>query len=443
MSYAVETKKRKFQRVLDSLTKPSSAESSKPPTAREQLHGEPSAAKKIRLGDRDDGSLASARRSILKVGRPSSRDSSASSTRPSFVPWDRERFLERLETFRRVDRWSPKPSAISEVEWAKRGWICTDKSRVTCVGGCGGSVVVKLPDELDELDGYDFDKVEERRQVRDKLVEEYASRLAQGHGESCPWRNKGCDATIHRLALSNADNAISALQTRYSNLVKMADQLPAETIIQTPGSFNIEEVISTLPPNFDGTEAPVETTEPRTPQRTEETHESLPTPPVVNRTAFILAFFGWDTTADKAAGLASCSACFRRLGLWMYKPKENGDPGIYDSLEVATEHMEYCPWVNGKAQSGTGRPSDKQAELPSGWEVLAQALRVKHRRRMRSATSASSRAVSESPSVDGSLFDESNDDTKKASDREWWSKILRMRQMLNVKTPKKRTAASP
>ena len=170
MSYAVETKKRKFQRVLDSLTKPSSAESSKPPTAREQLHGEPSAAKKIRLGDRDDSSLASARRSILKVGRPSSRDSSASSTRPSFVPWDRERFLERLETFRRVDRWSPKPSAISEVEWAKRGWICTDKSRVTCVGGCGGSVVVKLPDELDELDGYDFDKVEERRQVRKCLL---------------------------------------------------------------------------------------------------------------------------------------------------------------------------------------------------------------------------------------------------------------------------------
>lgn len=293
----------------------------------------------------------------------------------------------------------------------------------------------------------------------DKLVEEYADRLAQGHGESCPWRNKGCDgvfkrleheimtdliiATIHRLALSNADTAISTLQTRYSNLVKIADQLPAETMIQTPDSFNIEEVMSTLPPNFDGTEAPVETTEPRTPQRTEETHESPPTPPVVNRTAFILAFFGWDTTAEKAAGLASCSACFRRLGLWMYKPKENGDPGIYDSLEVATEHMEYCPWINGKAQSGTGRASDKQAELRSGWEVLAQALRVKHRRRMRSTTSAGSRAVSESPSVDGSLFDESNDDTKKASDREWWSKILRMRQMLNVKTPKKRTAASP
>lgn len=293
----------------------------------------------------------------------------------------------------------------------------------------------------------------------DQLVDEYANRLVQGHGESCPWRNKGCDglfnqlgneimtdrviATIHRLALSNADVAISALQTRYSNLVKIADSLPAETIIQPPESFNIEEIISTFPPKFDGTEAPVETTEPQTPQPTEEAHENPPTPPVVNKTAFVLAFFGWDTTAEKAPGLASCSACFRRLGLWMYKPKENGDPGIYDSLEVATEHMEYCPWINGQAQSGTGRASDKQAVLPNGWEVLAQALRVKHRRRMRATTSAGSRAVSESPSLDGSLFDESNDDTKKASDREWWSKILRMRQMLNVKTPKKRSAASP
>jgi hypothetical protein len=34
------------------------------------------------------------------------------------------------------------------------------------VGGCGGSVVVKLPDELDELDGYDLDKVQERKEVR-------------------------------------------------------------------------------------------------------------------------------------------------------------------------------------------------------------------------------------------------------------------------------------
>ncbi|BAE57398.1 unnamed protein product [Aspergillus oryzae RIB40] len=180
MSYAVETKKRKFHRVLESLTKPSNAESSSKPTpaattatttttanTNERISAD-LAAKKARLSDRQDGNdLASVRKTVLRVARSSSRDSSvSSSSRPSYVPWDRERFLERLETFRRVDRWSPKPSAINELEWAKRGWICTDVSRVACVGGCGGSVVVKLPDELDELDGYDSEKVQERKEVR-------------------------------------------------------------------------------------------------------------------------------------------------------------------------------------------------------------------------------------------------------------------------------------
>lgn len=164
MSYAVETKKRKFHRVLESLTKPTTSEPTKSATAEAPATIRDASNKKARL---DAPGFSLARNSLLKVARPSSRDSSSSSTsRPSFVPWDRERFLERLETFRRVDRWAPKPSAISEVEWAKRGWICTDVARVTCAGNCGGSVVVKLPDELDELDGFDAEKVQERKEVR-------------------------------------------------------------------------------------------------------------------------------------------------------------------------------------------------------------------------------------------------------------------------------------
>lgn len=174
MSYALETKKRKFHRVLDSLSKPpqtadSSAKPSAAPTATLREHAPTDLSiKKVRLSNGDDLAPSSVRNSILKVTRPASRVSSTSvpPTRPSFVPWDRERFLERLETFRRVDRWSPKPASVNEVEWAKRGWICTDVNRVACVGGCGGSVVVKIPDELDELDGYDTEKVQERKEVR-------------------------------------------------------------------------------------------------------------------------------------------------------------------------------------------------------------------------------------------------------------------------------------
>jgi hypothetical protein len=218
----------------------------------------------------------------------------------------------------------------------------------------------------------------------------------------------------------------------------MADRLPSQEVIQTPESFHLKDVIKILPANFEPIASRTETVEPQTPRHASGNREASPSKePTINETAFALAFFGWDTVADGAAGLAGCGACFRRLGLWMYKPKDNGDISVYDALDVANEHMEYCPWISGKAQSGTGKSSEKPAELRSGWEILAQALKTKHRRRVRSTASIDSRAVSEAPSVDGPSFGEANSDAKKASDREWWSKLRRMRQVLNVKSPKK------
>ncbi|RDW81155.1 uncharacterized protein DSM5745_04712 [Aspergillus mulundensis] len=464
MSYALETKKRKFHRVLESLTKPSNPESSKQPASSATAQHGPS-AKRARLSGRDDSILGSVRKDILKIARPVSRASSVSSqSRPSFVPWDRDRFLERLETFRRVDRWSPKPSAVNEVEWAKRGWICTDVARVTCVGGCGGSVVVKIPDELDELDGYDGDKIQERKDVRAKLVQEYTGRIVQAHGENCPWRNKGCDglsqspiwgngcfdlqssATIHRLPLTNPDTAISHLQSRYSHLLKMANQLPEPDSLQTPEGFNAKDIISILPAGaLQPSDVRQETTETQE-FSSDDNQEHISQPSsqsgtLINESAFTLAFLGWDSVGG-AQGVAGCSMCFRRLGLWMYKPKSNGDEPVHDPLDVANEHMEYCPWINGRAQSGTGKPSEKPERFHSGWELLAQALKVKHLRQARTNTPMSSRAGSEAPTADEPVIDEQNDDIRRAKDREWWAKIRRMRQVLNIKSPRRKPSTT-
>jgi C3HC zinc finger-like len=168
MSYALETKKRKFTRVLESISKPlassdGGAKPAKDPVmaARERLAGAPS-IKRVRVGE---GVLdkVSTKTTVSRILRTTS---SAASLRPNFVPWDRERFLERLETFRPVTRWSSQPSPINEVEWAKRGWSCTDYMRVACVGGCGASLVVKLPEEVDDFEDLDSDKVQERKDVR-------------------------------------------------------------------------------------------------------------------------------------------------------------------------------------------------------------------------------------------------------------------------------------
>ncbi|KAL4792041.1 mRNA capping enzyme-domain-containing protein [Aspergillus venezuelensis] len=399
MSYALETKKRKFHRVLESLTKPSNTGSSSPTADPAAALEHASSAKRVRLSG-SDNILASVRKDILrkdilKKARPDSRSSSVSSqSRPSFVPWDRERFLERLETFRRVDRWSPKPAAVNEVEWSKRGWICTDVARVTCISACGGSVIVKIPDELDELDGYDGDKIQERKEV----------------------------PTIHRLPLTNPDTAISSLQARYSHLVNMADQLPSSESLQTPEGFNAQDIISTLPVGaLQGSENVRETTEiQQSDKENNQDHASQPqdqSEPPINEAALALAFLGWDSV-DGSTNLLGCSACFRRLGLWMYKPKGNDNDRDIDPLDAANEHMEYCPWINGRAQSGTGKPSEKTETLHSGWELLAQAAKVKHYRQIRASTPISSRAGSEVPSMDDPFVEGPNDDAKKAKDRE-------------------------
>lgn len=252
----------------------------------------------------------------------------------------------------------------------------------------------------------------------------------------------------------------------------MEDKLPAEDIVQTPESFDLDRIIDILPEGFTEPEKQKETSEAQTQPETQpepqlatqqeaqsetqpetpnagENPDNVPKPeetaqdiPPINKAAFALALFGWDTVSDGAAGLAGCGACFRRLGLWMYKPKDNGEIRVYDALEVTNEHMEYCPWVNGQAQSGTGNPVEKPETLHNGCELLAQALRVKHRRRIRTTAYIDTlRAGSEAPSIDdGPVVDDGIDqETKKAADREWWSKIRRMRQVLNVKSPRRKS----
>ncbi|KAL1966980.1 hypothetical protein VTN77DRAFT_3724 [Rasamsonia byssochlamydoides] len=442
MSYALETKKRKFNRVLESISKPlandAASKTTKDPVmaVRERLATPPS-IKRVRIGDESLEGITT-KTGISKIAVRTSP--APSNDRPNFVPWDRERFLERLETFRPVTRWSPKPAPINEVEWAKRGWSCTDYMRVTCVGGCGSSVVVKLPEEVDDFDELDSDKVRERKEVRAKVVEEYTRILSEGHSENCPWRSKGCDATIHRLPLTNPDVAISALQKRYLKVADMGSQLPSRDIIEVPENLKLDEIIKMLPPEFLRRQKPTaDSAETEASRESSQEGGQTPAEPdnveqQIDETALSLAFFGWDVVKDGSSGLLECRACFRRLGLWLYKPKENGQSAVYSKLSVVDEHMDYCPWINGKAQSGTGKATEKVEALHSGWEILAQSIKTKHRRRVRSSASEKLRRDSDASSLDYTSLDE---ETKKAKDREWWSKLRRVREALHVRAHRK------
>jgi hypothetical protein len=69
---------------------------------------------------------------------------------PKYAPWDRTAFLQRLKTFSNLTDWTPKPSKVNEVEWAKRGWVCQKLERVRC-SLCNIEILVKL--NRKEVDG--------------------------------------------------------------------------------------------------------------------------------------------------------------------------------------------------------------------------------------------------------------------------------------------------
>lgn len=263
-------------------------------------------------------------------------------------------------------------------------------------------------------------------------------------------------ATIQHLSLTNTDTALAGLRDRYLNLVKMGDKLPADNTIQTPEGFDLGALIKILPGGWlqetdqapevnpekeanDGDQeaAPQPSIEDLQ-QSTETPKQSAEAAYPINRAALAMSLFGWNSVADGAAGLVECRACFRRLGLWMYKPRENGDVTVYTSLDVTTEHMEYCPWIDRRAQSGTGRPNEKTDDLRCGWEVVAEAVKVKHRRRIRSRASMDMIHTNAStPSVES--VEGGGDEEKKKADREWWAKIRRMRQVLTTKSPRRKS----
>lgn len=276
---------------------------------------------------------------------------------PAYAPWDRPQFLSRLKTFRFVDKWSAKPSAVNEVIWAKRGWVCVDKNRVRCTV-CSREVVVKIDADDDGLfedqDGDDIVmgdvegmegerlKRESRRRMQKEMVDRYRGMVITEHEDWCLWRRRGCDDTIYHLPLANPNHSIPNLRTRYASLVTIQNDLP-------PGIDYPTSII-----DFSGIKHMVQLVhDPH--QNTPTSSGTITTPRTeINESAFILALFGWANEEPSIPTLLTCAACFRRLGLWLFKHPKGGSIGDDDAmvcrLDVVGEHRDYCPWVNKESQ---------------------------------------------------------------------------------------------
>jgi hypothetical protein len=88
---------------------------------------------------------------VLKKWAPQkSSNEPTQAAAPKYSPSDRNELLRRLSTFQEITDWTPKPERVSEIEWAKRGWVCHGKDRVRCLL-CNKELVVKT--NRREVDG--------------------------------------------------------------------------------------------------------------------------------------------------------------------------------------------------------------------------------------------------------------------------------------------------
>jgi hypothetical protein len=91
---------------------------------------------------------------------------------------------------------------VSEVEWAKRGWVCEGKERIKCTL-CASELVVKI--NRKEVDGKEI-SVLIASEIAQSVVDIYSEMIVTSHAEDCLWRKKGCDGRRYTtIQLLNGD----------------------------------------------------------------------------------------------------------------------------------------------------------------------------------------------------------------------------------------------
>ncbi|KAK8878763.1 zf-C3HC-domain-containing protein [Apiospora arundinis] len=285
---------------------------------------------------------------------------------PRYCPSDRGQLIKRLATFQELTEWTPKPDKVNEIEWAKRGWVCSGKETVRC-SLCHKELVVVTSKR--DSEGQDV-SVLAGSEFEEALVKKFAQLIVEAHQEDCLWKRRGCDDTLLRLSLTSPQTALPSLRQRYDELCMRPAFLPYDFNLRLPDAMQLQTIKSQLPPRFFTDPPPPPTNPPA----------AKP-----NDVALALALAGWQGLSNARIGQvpnsASCTTCLRRLGLWMFKSREiNQDtneviiPAPMDHLDPVREHRFFCPWRNPVSQRNPGS-NTTEADDKMAWEILLQTLR--------------------------------------------------------------------
>lgn len=412
MTEAIATTKRKFYKALDSLA------------------NQP--VKRVRR-DVSTASITSLRPTRIEAA-PEKKEL------PNFAPWSHEAFLARLKTFSSVSLWHPKLEEISEVEWAKRGWVCVDVNTVGCRGGCERRVVVDMASVAKQMgadgetDGeeQDTDDLEQDQEAFEAmLAERYKAMIPEGHSESCLWRRDGCKDDIYHVQVIRPKVWQPELRTRYLSLLDIADSI--RNVKTIPLKHNTPNVL------------PSE-------RLLEELSKELLSPPSdqpvpeISIKAIEIALHGWRGSSETSNDLLHCDTCFQRVGLWMYQPgyksthatSSDDDAEETDSstIDLVETHREYCPWRNPSSQKAAGTLSGMNAS-----QILQRVVST-YAREQRRKSDQQARDVNHVDNADENEDDHDGVEADVMSlsrteideqDKERESRIQKLRRLLTIK----------
>lgn len=482
MAPAIQTSKRKFYKLLDGLNTSQtnvSKQTTKNGASTTTVNEEP-IPKRSRVSIESRLSGTTLPDSVRAVGstslapskssaRPKTSDSKTQPRpSPNYQPYSQPAFLERLKTFSDVKVWTYKPSEISELQWAKRGWVCEGNKVdvVACKGGCEARVVVRLArgrerakafGETDGADGTTADTNDGLKALEssegdtdwldgadEALVAKYQELIVNGHHEDCLWKMNGCKDDIYRIRMADAATWQTELVERYLSLVKIESALPerfrspqaSTTENQSQSYFDVDKIQSTLsgiltaPPTTATTDSRPATEDSDTQSQSANSTSSL------NSTAATLTLFGWQGSSPHNIHLATCSRCFQRVGLWLYssnpttKAVPASESGIADDnimrFDLVGLHREHCPWINADTQAGLGQ----FAGLPA-WEILVRL--IKARRAIQDGVRAQEAMSNEDFSTNSPESLKRPREEVEAEDRARDSKLAKLKRAFTIK----------
>ena len=364
-SYTLDSKKRKFDRILESLTDRTtpSSKSTTSKTIDVSSNGTTTLRQEL---------IAAAKK--RRVSGLSNRSDSQGPLLTHYLPSSRAAFLERLETFRHITKWHiPSTIRINASQWARHGWICADVDTVSCPS-CHERVTIDINPPVTrvevELDEQDVTKVESQDQEMSDnlyraLVDRYNEMIVTSHAEGCSWRKRGCDDSIQRIeGLLNTNDVMQSLSKRCKDISENIKEIPETLELSAPDAMQHA-----------------------TPEELVETDTDFKELGAVK-----LAICGWQY---KGVDVLECRHCFRSLGLWLYR----GTAPTVECLDPVQSHLEYCPWRSPEAQTTElAVTATGEKNKVAGWALVYAAVE-KHVKRKRELSGGTPKASKSGPDV--------------------------------------------